>query len=292
MASPRQRVGTAGTLVVAAIVLPPVRGIAEHTAALGAVDPLYWRSAHGAEPPVVYVHGVPDSSDVWLPFLERTGGVAPDLPGFGRSAKRADLDYSIAGYDRFVEAFVDHLGLERFSLVVHDWGAAALATAQRMPERLHRLVVINAVPFSAEYRWHWVARVWRTRLLGELAMGTTTRWSARLLTRQANVTPGPLPPDRIDSIWEHFDQGTQRAILRLYRSSPPDVLGRAGRELERIDCPALVIWGEQDPYLPVRFAEQLATRLPRARLRRVPDAGHWPWLDRPELVAEAADFVA
>ena len=278
--------------MAAAIVLPPVAGISEHTGALGAIDPLHWRSAQGVQPPVLYVHGVPDASDLWLPFLERTGGVAPDLPGFGRTAKRADLDYSIAGYDRFVEAFADHLELESFSLVLHDWGGVALATAQRMPERLHRLVVIDTVPFSADYRWHWVARVWRTRLLGELAMGATTKWSARLLSRQANVAPGPLPADRVDSIWEHFDQGTQRAILRLYRSSPPPVLGRAGHDLDRIGCPALVIWGEQDPYIPVRFGEELAARLPRGSLRRVAGGGHWPWLDRPEVVSEVADFLA
>ena len=60
-------------------------------------QPIFWRSAPGEGAPVLYVHGVPTSSDDWVPFLERTGGLAPDLPGFGRSSKRGDLDYSIAG---------------------------------------------------------------------------------------------------------------------------------------------------------------------------------------------------
>ena len=61
-------------------------------------------SAQSGDAPTLYLHGVPTHSYDWVPFLERTGGIAPDLPGFGRSAKPADFDYSIAGYDRFLEA--------------------------------------------------------------------------------------------------------------------------------------------------------------------------------------------
>ena len=89
------------------------------------------------------VHGVPTGSFDWIPFLERIGGVAPDLPGFGRSAKPGDFEYSIAGYDRFLEAFTAQTGLERFSLVVHDFGGVGLVFAQRFPERIEKLVLFT-----------------------------------------------------------------------------------------------------------------------------------------------------
>ena len=73
-----------------------------------------------------------------MPFLARTGGVAPDLPGFGDSVKAATFPYSIAGYDGYMERFLDWLGLDRVNLVVHDFGAAALAFAQRAPQRVER----------------------------------------------------------------------------------------------------------------------------------------------------------
>ena len=73
-------------------------------------SPLFWRSADGGEPPVLYLHGVPTSSDDWVAFLQRTGGLAPDLPGFGRSGKRGDGDFTMPGYERFVEDFLDHAG--------------------------------------------------------------------------------------------------------------------------------------------------------------------------------------
>ena len=97
-----------------------------------------------------------------------------DLPGFGRSGKPGYLSYEMEEYDRFLERFLDDRGIERVSLVVHDWGAVALLLAQRLPERIARLVIINAVPLLPGYRWHRTARIWRTPMLGELAMGRRT----------------------------------------------------------------------------------------------------------------------
>ena len=83
----------------------------EHREQIGGVE-AFWRRAEpdAGGAPVLYLHGVPTSADDWLPFLERTGGIAPDLPGFGRSGKPASFDYSIPGYDRWLEAFLDHAG--------------------------------------------------------------------------------------------------------------------------------------------------------------------------------------
>src|SRR4051794_39519644 len=221
-------------------------------------QPIFWRSAPGDGAPALYLHGVPTSSDDWVPFLERTGGVAPDLPGFGRSGKPGYLTYTMEEYDRFLERFLDERELERVSLVVHDWGAVGLLTAQRLPERIERLVVINAVPFLPGYNWHRTARIWRTPLLGEFAMGMTFRRTMRQLSRESNVTPGPLPEKWIDATMAHFDQGTQRAILRLYRSSPPAKLAAAGERLGELQVPALVVWGTRDPYIPARFGREFA----------------------------------
>ena len=252
---------------------------------------VFWREAGppAGVAPTLYVHGVPNSSEIWGPFLERTGGVALDLPGFGRSDKPADFDYSIAGYDRFLGQFIDHLGLERFSMVVHDWGAVGLATAQRLAERLERLVILVCVPLFDDYRWHRIARLWRRPLVGELAMGFTFKATAKLLAREANVKP--LPDEFIGQVWQHFDHGTQRAILKLYRASPPEVLGRHGSQLGEIGSPALVLWPEQDPYIQAEYGRRYAEALGNAELEMVGDCGHWMWLDRPELIDRANAFL-
>jgi pimeloyl-ACP methyl ester carboxylesterase len=270
--------------------------------------PVFWRSASlaggangasatapgaGAREMAVplYVHGVPDNSDLWLAFLARSGGLAPDLPGFGRSGKPGSLRFTIEEYADFLESFLELVGVERVSMVVHDWGAVGLAFAQRHPERIERLVVINAVPFLPGYRWHRMARIWRTPVLGELAMGTTNERTLGFLSKDSNATPGPMPQMWRKSVLDHFDQGTQRAILRLYRSSPPDVLEAAGEQLSELGVAALVVWGQRDPYIPARFGNAYADVLD-AELLELANAGHWPWLDRPDVIDRVVEFVS
>ncbi len=251
-------------------------------------QPVVWREAPGAD--VLYLHGAPTSSKDWTSFLERSGGVAPDLPGFGRSGKRADLDYSMHGLAAWIPRFLDMIELDRVTLVVHDWGAAGLIWAMREPQRIERLVVINAVPLFASYRWHRRARLWRAPMVGEMAMGATGR---RLMTRGLRgLDKKPPPPEFVDAIMADFDLGTQRALLRLYRSASPQALGRAGVGLSDITCPALVVWGDRDPYIPTHFAEEYAHALGgTTEISHVADAGHWPWHDTSEVVDMVVGFV-
>lgn len=254
--------------------------------------PVAWREAEprtGA--PVLYVHGVPTEGGVWLPFLERTGGYAPDLPGFGRSGKPGDFDYSPEGYARFLEAFLDHVGVDRYSLVVHDWGAVGLALAQRAPHRVERLAIIDTVPLLPGYRWHRVARIWRTPLAGELLMGFTTKFGLRRGLRR--FVSDPAAADALaQRVWANFDHGTQRAILRLYRSADPLSLAKAGERLAEIDAPALVLWGEHDPFIPPEFARRYAEALGgHTTVEIMTGAGHWLWLDRPEAVDAVTRFL-
>jgi pimeloyl-ACP methyl ester carboxylesterase len=264
----------------------------ERRAEVGGIE-VFWREAPTTDggAPVVYVHGVPTNSDDWLPFLEKTGGLAIDLPGFGRSDKPSNFPYSIAGYAGYLDAWLAEAGVDTYRLVVHDWGAVALALAQRAPERVEHLVVMNAVPLLPGYRWHRVARAWRTPLIGELAMGFTFRRNMARGLRDTTAVEEP-PPDFVDSIWSHFDHGTQRAILKLYRSAPPDVLAAEGERLGDVKAPALVVWGDPDPYLPTELAQRYADALGgAARVEIIEGGHHWPWVGRSQTVDLVADFL-
>jgi pimeloyl-ACP methyl ester carboxylesterase len=154
------------------------------------------------------------------------------------------------------------------------------------------LVLLDAVPLLPGYRWHTLARQWRRALVGELAMGFTTKFAVRRLLRLPDGRP--FPEDEIDEIWRHFDHGTQRAILKLYRSAPPAVLAAAGQALGAITAPALIVWGERDPYIPTSFARGLAEALgtPDPEMLIVPGAGHWTAMDDPDTAARILRFVA
>src|SRR4051812_27471418 len=207
-------------------------------------EPIVYREAPG-DHQILYVHGVPTSSAIWVPFLEKTGGIAVDLPGFGRSTKRGDFPFTIEGYGAFLDRFADVVGLTSFRLCVHDWGGLALAWAANRAESVERLGIIDAVPLLPGYRWHRVARAWRTKGLGEIAMGLTVK----PILRRA------MPTAIAETVATDFDQGTQRAILTLYRSADEHTLAQAGAHLNDLTAPALVAWGERDPYIPVRFAQ-------------------------------------
>jgi pimeloyl-ACP methyl ester carboxylesterase len=163
--------------------------------------------------------------------------------------------------------------------VLHDWGVVGLAFAQRAPERVERVVAIDVVPFLAGYRWHPLARAWRMPIVGELAMGFTGRTVLRRV--------GGLSPEHAEQVVKHFDHGTQRAILKLYRSASENLA-----DLSEIRAPALVLWGGQDRYVDPAWARRVADALGGpAEVEVVPRAGHWPWTDAGEILQRTAQFL-
>jgi pimeloyl-ACP methyl ester carboxylesterase len=256
---------------------------------------VFYRRVPGEGTPTVYCHGNPTHGAEWLPFLERGGpAVALDLPGWGRSSRPDPkrFDYTMHGLSAFLERCLDELGIGRRKLVVHDWGSLALIGAQRRPELLERLVIVDGVALLPGYRWHWIAQIWRRRPLGEIANATATRSGTALLLRQARVDRSAMPEEFVDMIWDHYDRGTRRAVLSLYRDADPRRLAAAGAGLGGIDCPALVLWGERDPFVGPRWGRGYAEALPNARLEILEGAGHWPWIDDPTAIDRVLDFIA
>jgi pimeloyl-ACP methyl ester carboxylesterase len=257
----------------------------------------YWEvDGAGPEHPVVFVHGNPTSADDWLPFLESLEGkrrcLAPDLVGWGKAERPSDFSYTAESLAWFVVSFIDEIGVQRFDVVVHDWGGGAgLLAASWRAELVGRVVVMNAVPLTSEYRWHWIAQIWRRRPLGELMLATQNRIATDVILRQA--TPkGGSPPGVAEQVHRYLDGGTKRAILQLYRDADPEKLGELGRELYKLRCPGLVIWGDKDPYIDKRFGDWYGQALGgETRVEHLPDAGHWVWLDRPDAVDMAAAFL-
>jgi len=267
-------------------------GVDEHTIEVAGASVFYRRApAHDTE--VLYLHSVPTSSDDWQDPLALSGGVAPDLPGFGRTSKAGNLDYALPAYATFVERFLDALALERVAVVGHGWGAAmALMFAQAHPERVARLAIVDAIPLLDGFQWPGLARWLRRPGIGELLMGSVTRWLMARLLRHGSADPAAWSDARVAAVWEQFDQGTQRAILRLLRSVDEPALAAAGAGLHGLAVPVLIVWGDQDPWLASAFADAYGQRLPEATVEHLPGAGHWPWLQDPALGRRLAEFAA
>jgi len=267
-------------------------GVDEHTIEIAGAS-VFYRRVPAREIEVLYLHSVPTSSDDWAALLEMSGGVAPDLPGFGRTSKAGNLDYALPAYALFVERFLDALGVHQVAIVGHGWGAAiGLIFAQRHPDRVMRLALVNAIPLLEGFEWPAIARWWRRPVVGELVMGSVNRWLLARTLRHGSARPEAWPDARVNAAWDQFDQGTQRAILRLQRSVDEPALAAAGAGLDALMQPALVVWGDRDPWLAPAFADAYGRRLPHATVEHIAGAGHWPWLDEPAVAERLASFAA
>ena len=100
-----------------------------------------------------------------------------------------------------------------------------------------------------------------------------------------------MPEAFLDQVMRDRTRGAWPQALRLYRSADEPALAAAGARLGELGCPALVLWGADDPYLPLEFARRYAEVFPGAELDVAERAGHWPWIDRPELVDRVLAFL-
>lgn len=256
----------------------------------GVGAPLLEAGPADAAEAVVFVHGNPGSSQDWLPLVAEVGAfaraIAFDQPGYGQADKPADFDYTVGGYAAYLGAALDQLGVERAHLVLHDFGGPwGLVWAAGHAERFRSVVLINTGVFLG-YRWHRLARIWRTPVLGELFMATTTRAGMRLVLGSGN--PRPLPRPFLDRMYDDFDRDTRRAVLRLYRATddPAGLSTELAAVLRPLDRPALVVWGRHDPYIPVAVAERQVEVFPSVETVLL-DAGHWPFVTHADEVEAA-----
>lgn len=245
----------------------------------------------GSGPAVLLLHGSPDTHTVWSEVVTRLATrfrcIAPDLPGFGRSRAPGDFDCSLDNQAAFVRDLMAALELDRVHLVVHDIGGTyGLAFATQEASRFSTLTIFNTNFFS-DYRWHFWARVWRTRVLGEFAMAITNR---PLFVRELRRGSPRMPRDYAVHAYQELTRSTKRMILRWYRAMDSKVYtGWDERMLAATaNIPKQVLWGDLDPFIPSRTADRYG-----GEVQHHAECGHWVMLEEPEQAAVAiASLVA
>ncbi|WP_026911705.1 alpha/beta fold hydrolase [Patulibacter minatonensis] len=253
----------------------------------GVGSPVLDQGPADADEAVVFVHGNPGARADWADLLSRlpsgVRAIALDMPGFGAADAPADFPYDVDGYGRHLGGVLDELGVRRVHLVLHDFGGPwGLSWAARHPGAVRSIVLLNTGSLSG-YRWHHWARIWRTRVLGELFMALSFRPLLVRVFRREN--PG-LSDAHLGRIYDQLaPRTTKRAVLRLYRATPPDWMGRDREALRAIDPPVLVVWGTDDRYLPTVQADRQVETFPSVRVEKLEGRGHWAYLEDPEAVA-------
>jgi pimeloyl-ACP methyl ester carboxylesterase len=240
---------------------------------------------------VVFVHGNPGSRTDWLGLVGAAGGVgralALDMPGFGQADKPRDFPYRVSAYADFLQGALEQLGVARVHLVVHDFGGPfGLLWGLQHPDSWASVALID-VGILPGYRWHAMARRWRTPLLGELVQAWIPRWAWRRAMQRNN--PKGLPSQFVDKMYDDYDRATRRAVLALYRATPDpgESAAEVALALAKLHKPALVVWGAKDPFAGAHFAQRQREFFDVRDVVVLPDSGHWPFQDDPAAVEHA-----
>ena len=172
--------------------------------------------------------------------------LALDLPGFGDSPP--DPPGTWARHVEAVERFRREVGLDRVVLVVHDTGGGiGLRWACDHPDAVAGMVITNT-GFFPDYEWHEIAKAMRTEGQGEALVDSLSRDGLAALLEAASSGIGERA---IDEYWKAFaTAGHRRGMLELYRSFDLDELVPYEGRLAELGVPTLVLWGEQDEFLP------------------------------------------
>lgn len=250
----------------------------------------------GSGDPIVFVHGTPTWSFEYRRLIRELRAarrcIAFDHLGFGLSERPLAFGYRPEDHARVFDEFIERLGLERFTLVVHDFGGPiALPFAEAHPERIARLVVLNSFMWPFEDPKF----VRQARMAGS-ALGRLLyrylNFSLRVLMPSVygdkrRLTPAVhaqyLAPFKAQAARERVLWALARSLLGSHAHYAALWANR-----ERLAAiPALVLWGERDRAFTLEFLDRWRQALPQARIEPLADAGHWPHEERPELVLQA-----
>jgi pimeloyl-ACP methyl ester carboxylesterase len=231
--------------------------------------------------PLLFLHGNPDTHDAWSGIVallkQEFACFAPDLPGYGTSAPQGDLELEKQG--EWVRELIAALGLQRPHLVVHDVGGTyGLAFTAMYPELISKLTILNT-NFFPDYRWHFWGRVWRTPVLGDLAMLIAFR--ALFVNEMTKASP-KLPRDYAERAFASFGSKTRKMVLRYYRYlDSKRLVGWDVRLLKALETlPHQVLWGDRDTYIPKATADRFS-----GEAHHFADLGHWAMIEDPQQIA-------
>ncbi len=270
---------------------------------------LHYAAAGEPDAPLaVLLHGFPELWYGWRELLPRLGAsrlaVAPDQRGYGESDRPAAVGaYRLENLVGDVLGLADHLGKERFAVVGHDWGGVvAWALAMARPDRVERLVVVNAphpAIFARERRENPDQRAASGYIdllvspMGEAALASDdfTRMFDGLRTEAGETWLDAADRAAYREAWSR--PGALTGMLNWYRAAELSSSGAGKAPAAPVEVPTLVVWGERDRYLLPGNLDGLDERVEDLEVVRIPDAGHWVVHERPERVGELVEtFLA
>lgn len=241
----------------------------------------------GSGPPLVLVHGTPWSSFNWrhiIPALAQWWTVYYyDLLGYGQSEKRSGQDVSLRTQNQLLRALLDHWGLASPSIVGHDFGGTTALRTHLLENRdFQKIALIDPValapwgsPFFSHVQKHQQALADIPSYIHE-AIVTAYVQGATYRPMNAKTLSGIVKP------W--LDAAGQSAFYRQIVQADQRYTDEIEPKYRTITRPVLILWGEQDEWIPIARGRQLHEAIPTSEFHAIPNAGHLVQEDAPALL--------
>jgi len=256
----------------------------------------------GSGPALLLIHGVGDNSKTWEPVLaqlaQRFTVIAPDLLGHGQSDK-PNADYSLPAFANGMRDLLAVLGIDRVTVVGHSFGGGVAAQfAYQYPELVERIVLVSAggVAKDVSVALRLAAMPMGAEALGILrapgVMPAVQLFGRAVRTVLGSTKFGRDAADAVSVLEGFQDPAALAAFARTLRSVV-DGRGQYVTMLDRVhlmhDIPVQLIWGDEDPTIPVSHARTAQAAMPGSRLEVFEKSGHVPFHDYPVRFVEVVE---
>jgi pimeloyl-ACP methyl ester carboxylesterase len=248
----------------------------------------YWRLGdHGSD--VVLIHGISCSVLEWeyvISELAKSHRVyALDLVGHGLTSKPYELEYSIADFAKHVIAFIDKMNLEFANLIGNSLGARlAMECAAIAPKRVASLIL--SAPAAVDKTTLFEFRLASVPFLGELVTAPN-QFGTGKIWKSAFADPSFATKELVaEKVALAKQPGAGKAFLKGLRymlsfsGFKAEILKDTHAKARRITAPTLVIWGQQDRFLPVIHLTTLLKWMPTAQSVVLENCGHAPMIEQ------------
>lgn len=243
----------------------------------------------GEGPDLVLAHGWPWSSYSWhrvIPELARQFHVHwYDMPGYGRSAKHAHQRTSLDVQGQVFAEMLKHWGLSRPRVIAHDFGGATTLRAHLLHNcDFERYVLLNVVamrPWGSEFFDHVGRHV-------DAFQGLPPHIHRALVTAYIEgALVNTIASDDLENLvlpWV-TDEGAS-SFYRQFAQADEAYTAEVEPRYRAIRCPVRIIWGEEDPWIPLARGRALHEAIPHAEFATLPGVGHLPQLEDPAAVLD------
>ncbi|WP_121254796.1 alpha/beta fold hydrolase [Nocardioides ferulae] len=278
--------------------------MAPHQVVLHGHELSYVDSGSDSGPVLLFIHGILGSQRQWTHLVDDLDDdhrvLIPDLFGHGESAKPVG-DYSLSAHAATLRDLLDHLDIERVTLVGHSLGGGiAMQFFYLFPERVDRLVLVASGGLGRE-----VNLVLRSATLPGAAQVLSVIASAPVLSRMEALGRGATkvgwrPGSDINAIWRGFSSLGDRESRQAFLATTRAVIDIGGQTISAhghledvVPCPTMIVWGSKDRMIPAWHAISAQRAVPECRVELFEGAGHFPHLDDPDRFARVLrEFIA